>query len=67
MTTLIKTKLKKSDDQTNMDKYRVAANITKYHVISKSIFLRIIITNFIKLRQLFHLKMSTKNMFKWTY
>ncbi len=29
MTTLIKTKLKKSDDQTNIDKYRVAANITE--------------------------------------
>ena len=34
MTTLIKTKLKKSDDQTNIDKYRVAANITEYHIIS---------------------------------
>ena len=27
MTTFIKTKLKKSDDQTSIDKYRVAANI----------------------------------------
>ncbi len=26
-----KAKLKKSDDQTNIDKYRVAANITEYH------------------------------------
>ena len=24
-------KLKKSDDQTNIDKYRVAANITEYY------------------------------------
>ena len=32
MTTFIKTKLKKSDDQTNIDKYRVAANITVYHI-----------------------------------
>ncbi len=28
MTTFIKTKLKISDDQTNIDKYRLAANIT---------------------------------------
>ncbi len=34
MTTFIKAKLKKSDDQTNIDKYRVAANITEYHNIS---------------------------------
>ena len=30
MTSFIKTKFKKSDDQTNIDKYRVAANITEY-------------------------------------
>ena len=24
----------KSDDQTNIDKQRVAANVTKYHIIS---------------------------------
>ncbi len=29
MTTFIKAKLKKSDNQTNLDKYRVAANITE--------------------------------------
>ncbi len=34
MTTFIKTKLKKSDDQTNIDKYSVDANITEYHIIS---------------------------------
>ncbi len=28
-------KLKKSDDQTNIDKYRVAADNTEYHIISK--------------------------------
>ena len=33
MATFIKTKLKKSDDQTNIDKYRVAANITEYNLI----------------------------------
>ena len=30
MTTFIKTKFNKSDDQTNTDKYRVAANNTEY-------------------------------------
>ncbi len=44
MTALIKAKLEKSDDQTNIDKYRAAANITEYHIISKLIFLRIIIS-----------------------
>ena len=34
MTTFIKTKLKKADDKANIDKYRVAANITEYHIIS---------------------------------
>ncbi len=33
MTTFIKVNLKKSEDQTNIDKYRVAVNITKYHTI----------------------------------
>ncbi len=33
MTTLIKTKFKKTEDQTNIDKYRIAANITEYHNI----------------------------------
>ena len=32
MTTIIKAKLRKSDDQTNIDKYRVAAKITGYHI-----------------------------------
>ena len=34
-----------SDDQTNIDKYRLATNITVYHIISKLILQRIIITN----------------------
>ena len=38
-----KAKLKKSDDHTNIDKYIVVANITEYHIISKSILPRIII------------------------
>ncbi len=33
MTTFIKTKFKISEDQTNIDKYRFAANITVYNII----------------------------------
>ena len=40
MTTFIKAKLKKSDDQTIIDKYRVAANITGYHILSKLVLLK---------------------------
>ena len=54
MTVFIKTKLKKSDNQTNIDKYRVAENITEYLIISKLIFLKIIIIEF--KGQLFHAK-----------
>ncbi len=39
MTTFIKVKLKKSDDETNIDKY------TEYHSISILIFLKITIPN----------------------
>ncbi len=46
MITFIKTKFKISEDQTNIDKYRLAANITVYHIISKLILQRIITTNF---------------------
>ena len=46
MTTFIKTKFKVSDDQTNIDKYRLAANITENNIISKLILQPIIITNF---------------------
>ena len=34
MTTFIITKFKISDDQTNIDKYRLAANSTEYGIIS---------------------------------
>ena len=34
MTTFIKAILKKSDDKTNIHKYRVAANITNYNITS---------------------------------
>ena len=43
MTTFIKTKFNISDDQTNIVKYRLAPNITEYH-IKKIILQRIIIT-----------------------
>ena len=33
MTTFIKAQIKKSDDQTNIDKYRVAANIISYQIM----------------------------------
>ena len=46
MTTFIKTKFKKSNNQTNIGKYRVATNITEYHIIQKKI-LRIIILNYL--------------------
>ena len=46
MTTFIKVKLKKLDDQTNIDKYRVAANITEYHIILKLISRKIIILKY---------------------
>ncbi len=35
MIAYIKTKFEKSDDQTNIDKYRGAANITKHNILSK--------------------------------
>ena len=46
MTTFIKTKFNISDDQTNIDKQRLAASITEYPIISRLILQRIIITNF---------------------
>ena len=64
MTTFIKIKFKKSDDQTNN---RVAVNITEYHIISKLIFLKIIILKFMVKSQLFHVKKSKINKFKWMY
>ncbi len=33
MKTFIKTKPKKSNDQTNIDKYKVAANSTEFHIV----------------------------------
>ncbi len=51
MTIFIKAQLNKSDDQTNIDKYRVAANITEYHIISTFIF---IIPKFLMVGQLFY-------------
>ncbi len=51
MTTFIKAKLKKSDDQMNIDKYRVAAIVIEYLIISKLIFLIITIPKFTIIRQ----------------
>ncbi len=62
MKTIFKTKLKKSDDQTNIDKYRVAANITEYYIISKLIYLRIIVPKFKIIKQLFYVKYACKNV-----
>ncbi len=58
MTTFIKANLKKSDDQTNIDKYRVAAS--KYYRISYYIQIQII------LQKNYHSKIHDQNinMFK---
>ena len=45
MATLIKAKLKKTDDYTNIDKYRVATDITEYHNISKLILQKSLLKN----------------------
>ena len=58
MTTFIKTKFNKLDDQTNIDNIgTLPANITEYHIISKFILQQIIITNFYG--QVSHLRLST--------
>ncbi len=59
-TIFIKAKLKKSDDQTNIDEYSVAPNITECNIISKLISLRIIISKFMMISQLFHVKNECK-------
>ena len=53
-TTFIKTKFKISDDQTNIDKFRLTANITEYYILLKSILQIIIIPKFMMIRQIFH-------------
>ena len=60
MTTFLNAKLKKSDDQTNIDKHGVAANITEFHIISKLIFVTIIIPKFMMLNNYFMYKMHVK-------
>ena len=52
----IKKKFKIPDDQTNIEKYSLAANITEYHIISKLILQRTIIPKFMMVKQLFHVK-----------
>ncbi len=60
MTKFVKAKLKKLDDPTKIDKYRVAANITEYYFITKLILRRI--PKFMMNRQLFHVKNVYKNV-----
>ncbi len=55
MTTFVKAKLKKSNDQANIVKYRVAANITEYY-IQINLPIRKIIPKFMLIRQSFHVK-----------
>ena len=52
----VKTNLNISDDQTNIDKYRLAAHIIEYHIISTIILQQIIITNFCGSESNFNLK-----------
>ena len=49
-------------DQMNIEKYRVGANITEFHIIPKLVFRRIIISKFMEIRQLFHVKNVFKNV-----
>ena len=67
LTTFTKTKFKKSDDQTNIDKYRVAVDITEFHIISKFHILRINIPKFMKIGQLFHVTKYAKKIKKSSY
>ncbi len=59
MTTVIKMNIKISEDQTNIDKYKLAANITVYHILSKVILQRIFITNFCGLVVMFEMDILT--------
>ncbi len=52
--TFIKAKLKKSDNQTNIEKYRVAGNITEHTTILKLIFQRLIIPKFTQTMMYIH-------------
>ncbi len=54
-----KTKFKISEDQTNIDKYRLAANNTEYHITPKLTLQSIIIPKYMIIRQLFHVKYSS--------
>ncbi len=55
----MKAKIKKSDDQTNNKKYRVAKNIRENHIISKCMMIN----------HLFHVKINVKmsKMDAWTF
>ena len=63
MTTFIKAKLRKSYDQTNIKKHRVATNIKEYHITSTLIIRRIMV-----IRKLFLVKKGKKSTrFESTY
>ena len=64
MTTIIETKLKKFDNQTNIDNYRVAVNNTEYQILSKLIFLSIIILKCMMIKQLYHIKYQKSTCLK---
>ena len=49
----------KNNVQMNIDKYRLAANITEYHILSNLIVQRISIPKLMMIRQLFHVKISS--------
>ena len=60
MTTFYKIKAQESDDKTNIDTNRVAANYTGYHIISNLIFQRIIIPKFLISNLIFQRIIITK-------
>ena len=59
MTIFIKTRFKISDEQTNFDMYSLAANITEYYITPKLVLQGFIITIFMMIRQLFHVKKNS--------
>ncbi len=64
MNIFTKAKIQKSDDQRNIKKYRVSANIIEYHSVSKFNFIRIMIQTFMMIRYLFDVKKCRKQIQK---
>ncbi len=65
--TFIKAKLNRAVVHTNVEKYKVAVNITEYHMLSRLIFFRVIILKSMMIRQLFYLKYVYIIMSKTTF